>query len=189
MNTDTQREKTVLITVLIINFTLFLLELITGFISGSMGLLADSLDMLADSIVYGLSLYAVGHAISRKQQIARSSAYFQFFLAIAGFIEVIRRFLGYEKMPGFQTMIMVSIIALMGNAACLIIMHKHKDRGVHMKASWIFTSNDVIINLGVILAGVLVYLTRSNKPDLIIGCIVFVLVARGAYRIFKLSRE
>jgi Co/Zn/Cd efflux system component len=57
-----------------------------------------------------------------------------------------------------------------------------------MKASWIFTSNDVIVNLGVILAGVLVYLTESNKPDLIIGSIVFLLVARGAFRIFKLSK-
>jgi Co/Zn/Cd efflux system component len=188
MNADIQREKTVLITVLIINFTLFLSELITGFISGSMGLLADSLDMLADSIVYGLSLAAVGHAISRKKQIARASAYFQFFLAFAGLAEVIRRFLGLEKLPGFQTMIVVSIIALMGNAACLIIMHKHKDKGAHMKASWIFTSNDVIVNLGVILAGILVYVARSNKPDLIIGSIVFILVARGAYRIYKLSK-
>ena len=188
MKTVIQKEKTVLVAVLIINFGLFLVELITGFFSRSMGLVADSLDMLADSIVYGLSLYAVGHAISRKKKIARISAYFQFFLAIAGFAEVIRRFVGFEKMPAFQTMIVVSVIALLGNAACLIIMHKHKDKGAHMKASWIFTSNDVIVNLGVIMAGVLVYLTRSNKPDLMIGSIVFLLVARGAHRIYKLSK-
>lgn len=188
MNSESQKERTVLITVLIINFSLFMVELITGFFSRSMGLVADSLDMLADSVVYGLSLYAVGHAVSRKKKIARISAYFQFILAIAGFAEVIRRFLGFEKIPIFQTMIGVSIIALLGNAVCLIIMHKHKDKGAHLKASWIFTSNDVIVNLGVIMAGVLVYLTRSNKPDLIIGSMVFILVARGAYRIFKLSK-
>ncbi len=57
-----------------------------------------------------------------------------------------------------------------------------------MKASMIFTSNDVIINLGVILAGVLVLWLDSNKPDLIIGSIVFVLVIQGAFRILKLGR-
>jgi Co/Zn/Cd efflux system component len=181
-------ETRVLVTVLLINFILFLIEMTTGLISKSMGLVADSLDMLADSIVYALSLYAVGHAVSRKKQIAKIAGYFQFLLALIGFSEVIRRFLGFEEMPVFQTMIIVSIIALTGNIACLFILQKAKDTGAHMKASWIFTSNDIIVNFGVILAGILVYYTSSNKPDLIIGSIVFVLVARGAYRIYRLSK-
>ena len=57
-----------------------------------------------------------------------------------------------------------------------------------MKASMIFTSNDVIINTGVIIAGLLVYWLNSNKPDLIIGTIVFVLVIQGALRILNLSK-
>ena len=57
-----------------------------------------------------------------------------------------------------------------------------------MKASMIFTSNDVIINLGVIIAGLLVNWLNSSKPDLIIGTIVFVLVIQGAFRILKLSK-
>jgi Co/Zn/Cd efflux system component len=57
----------------------------------------------------------------------------------------------------------------------------------HMKASLIFTSNDVIINLGVIAAGFLVNLLNSNKPDLIIGTIVFIIVIRGAIRILKIG--
>jgi Co/Zn/Cd efflux system component len=185
---STRVEKRVLIMVLLINFTLFFLELTTGFISKSMGLVADSLDMLADSIVYALSLYAVGHTISRKKKIAKLAGYFQFILAILGFLEVIRRFLGFEEMPIFQTMIIISIIALIGNILSLLILQKAKDSGVHMKASWIFTSNDVIVNLGVIIAGILVFYTSSNKPDLIIGSIVFLLVARGAHRIYNLSK-
>jgi Co/Zn/Cd efflux system component len=47
---------------------------------------------------------------------------------------------------------------------------------------------DVIVNLGVIVAGVIVYLTASMLPDLIVGTIVFVLVGRGAYRILQLSK-
>ena len=186
-STDTT-EKRVLILVLTINLSLFFIEMTTGLISRSMGLVADSLDMLADSIVYALSLYAIGHALAKKKMIAKLAGYFQFILAILGFLEVIRRFLGFEEIPVFQTMILVSLLALVGNAACLIILNKAKDTGVHMKASWIFTSNDVIVNLGVIIAGSLVYFTGSNKPDLIIGGLVFLLVSRGAYRIYKLSK-
>jgi Co/Zn/Cd efflux system component len=57
-----------------------------------------------------------------------------------------------------------------------------------MKASMIFTSNDVIINGGVILAGVLVLLTQSKYPDLIIGSTVFLIVVRGAVRILNLGK-
>ena len=57
-----------------------------------------------------------------------------------------------------------------------------------MKASMIFTANDVIINIGVIIAGVLVYFMQSKYPDLIIGSIVFLIVVRGAIRILKLSK-
>ena len=57
-----------------------------------------------------------------------------------------------------------------------------------MQASVIFTSNDVIVNIGVILAGTIVYLTNSKYPDLIVGSIVFVLVVKGAIRILKLSK-
>lgn len=181
-------EQSVLTAVLTINFTLFLLEVSAGFLSGSMGLLADSLDMLADSIVYALSLYAVGRSVSKKKRIAKTAGYFQFFLAVMGFGEVIRRFFAFEQMPAFETMIIVSSIALAGNIASLLILQRSRDSGVHMKASWIFTSNDVIANLGVMLAGVLVYYTSSNRPDLIIGTIVFFLVARGAYRIYNLSK-
>ena len=180
-------EKRLLWMVLGINLFFFLLELISGFIAGSMGLVADSLDMLADSFVYGLALFAVGGTILRKKRIAKVSGYFQMVLAILGLAEVIRRFIGIESLPEFRTMIIVSLMALGGNAACLWLLQKSKSREAHMQASMIFTSNDVIANLGVITAGVVVYLTNSSYPDLIIGIAVFILVARGALRILKLS--
>ncbi|WKZ58801.1 MAG: cation transporter [Cyclobacteriaceae bacterium] len=182
-------ERQLLWTVLLINFGLFAVESITGLISKSMGLVADSLDMLADALVYGLSLYAVGRAIQAKKNVARLSGYFQMILAIIGFIEVIRRFVSVDSPPNFTTMIIVSIFALIGNGICLYLLQRTKSNEAHMKASMIFTSNDVIINMGVILAGGLVYFFNSNKPDLIIGTIVFVIVTRGAVRILKISSE
>ncbi|MDR2018001.1 MAG: cation transporter [Syntrophobacterales bacterium] len=181
-------ERRVLWQVLAINFLFFALEIFTGFIAGSMGLVADSLDMLADSVVYGLSLFAVGGTTSRKKKIAGAAGYFQFALALLGFTEVIRRFLGYGETPDFHIMIIISILALAGNAICLYLLQKSRSREAHMQASMIFTSTDVIVNLGVITAGVLVYLTASRLPDLIVGTLVFLLVTRGAYRILQLSK-
>src|SRR5690606_953506 len=92
-------QRKLLWTVLIINFVFFGLEMLFGIFSNSMGLVADSLDMLADSIVYALALFAVGGTIARKNNIARFAGYFQIVLAIIGFVEVVRRFIGEESMP------------------------------------------------------------------------------------------
>lgn len=186
---ENTNQKKLLWTVLAINFAFFVIEMATGLISKSMGLVADSLDMLADSFVYGISLFAVGGTLIRKKRIAKLAGYFQITLAVIGFIEVLRRFFGAEKLPDFTTMIIVSILALIANGICLYLLQKSKSKEeAHMKASMIFTSNDVIINLGVITAGLLVNWLNSSKPDLIIGTIVFVLVVQGAFRILKVSK-
>ncbi|SFN38129.1 cation transporter [Salegentibacter flavus] len=182
------KQKNILWWVLGINFGFFLIEMITGWISSSMGLIADSLDMLADSIVYALSLFAVGGAVSRKKKVAKFSGYFQMLLATLGFIEVLRRFFMSSETPLFQWMIIISSLALAGNLISLWLINKAKSNEVHMQASAIFTSNDIIVNGGVILAGVLVYFLGSKWPDLIIGAIVFTFVMRGAIKILKLSR-
>lgn len=185
---STRSQSKLLWTVLIINFAFFIIEMSIGLISKSMGLVADSLDMLADSFVYGLSLIAVGGTVLKKKRIAKYAGYFQITLAIIGIVEVIRRFLGYEALPVFSTMIIVSVFALIANGICLYLLQKSKSQEAHMRASMIFTSNDIIINLGVITAGVLVNWLHSGIPDLIIGIIVFGLVIQGAFRILKLSK-
>jgi Co/Zn/Cd efflux system component len=186
---ENTNQKQLLWFVLAINLVFFIIEMTTGLISKSMGLVADSLDMLADSFVYGISLFAVGGTLIKKKKLAKLAGYFQITLAIIGFVEVFRRFYGTETLPDFSTMIIVSVFALIANGICLYILQKSKSKEeTHMKASIIFTSNDVIINLGVIIAGILVNWLSSNKPDLIIGTIVFVLVIQGAFRILKLSK-
>ena len=186
---ENANQKKLLWTVLGINFAFFIIEMTTGLISKSMGLVADSLDMLADSFVYGISLFAVGGTLTRKKRIAKLAGYFQIALAMIGFGEVLRRFFGAENLPDFTTMIVVSIFALFANGICLYLLQKSKSKEeAHIKASMIFTSNDVIINLGVIIAGTMVNWLNSNKPDLIIGTIVFGLVIQGALRILKLGK-
>jgi Co/Zn/Cd efflux system component len=181
-----RNHKKLLWQVLIINFGFFLIEITTGFISNSMGLIADSLDMLSDSIVYGMSLFAAGGSIVLKKRVAKMAGYFQLILALLGLTEVVRRFFGLEQVPDFAIMIYVSIFALIGNALSLIILQKTNSKEAHIRASMIFTSNDIIINVGVITAGVLVNWSQSSIPDLVIGIIIFLIVVQGAIRILKL---
>lgn len=185
---QTEINKKLLTQVLIINFGFFVIEIITGFISNSMGLVADSLDMLADAFVYGMSLYVVNKNVTQKKQVAAISGYLQFTLALLGFIEVIRRYFTPDEIPDYNMMIIISIFALIGNAFSLYILQKSKSTEVHMKASMIFTSNDIIVNAGVIIAAILVLLLHSPLPDLIIGLIIFSLVLRGSIRILKLGK-
>ena len=180
-------QSKILWIVIFINFSFFVIEITTGIFSKSMGLVADSLDMLADAFVYSLSLWAVGSTDKRKKHVTRLSGFFQLSLALIGIIEVMRRFIGLEVMPNYRIMIIISIFALIANAFCLYLLQSLKNEEIHMKASLIFTSNDIIINIGVIFAGVLVLLTQSKYPDLIVGSVVFLIVVKGAFRILKLT--
>ena len=186
---EPNQQTHLLWTVLAINAAFFVGESVFGFLANSMGLVADSLDMLADSIVYGLSLMAVGKAASRKKSVARWSGYFQLGLALFGLGEVIRRF--FSSSPDevdFRTMMLVAFAALLANGFCLYLLRGSKNEEAHMRASEIFTSNDIVVNLGVIAAGGLVYALDSRIPDLVVGAIVFLVVLHGAGRILKLSK-
>lgn len=180
-------EARTLKTLLAINFSMFLFEIVLGLISESTGILADSIDMLADAFVYGISLYAVRRSSTMKNKAAIFSGVFQIVLAFSCLFEVIRRFIfGSEPMSFF--MISVASTALIANTVCLFLVYQHKDGGVHMKASWIFSANDVIVNIGIIFAGIMVYITNSRYPDLIIGGIIALIVLRGALQILKIAQ-
>ncbi len=181
-------EARVLKQLLAINAAMFMIELVFGWFAESAGLIADSLDMFADAAVYGVSLYAVGKAVSLKHRAARMSGIVQLLLAIGAFGEVIRRFFfGSEPEP--PLMMGVAFLALVANVSCLLLLSRHREGQVHMKASWIFSTNDVIANIGVIVAGGLVLLTQSNVPDLVIGTVIAFIVLRGAFKILRLSAK
>lgn len=186
--THNENQRKILWIVLAINFGFFLLELIYGVIAKSVGLIGDSIDMLADALVYGLSLLAVAGTIILKKRVAAIAGYLQLTLAILGFTEVVRRFFGVDQIPNFTTMIVISSMALLGNTLSLYFLQKSRSNEVHIKATMIFTSNDIIVNFGVIIAGLLVNWLNTNIPDLAIGAIAFSFVLIGSFRILKLSK-
>ena len=184
---DEAIERRVLIIALLINAALFVAEFAAGLVSRSMGLLADSLDMLADASVYALSLVAVGGSAIRKKRLAATSGYLQLGLAFFGLFEVARRLVVGEEAPDARTMIIVSLVALAGNIAAMLILRRAKSPEAHFQASWIFTANDIKVNGLVILSAVVVAITDNPTADLIAGAAIFVIVANGARRILKLA--
>lgn len=183
---DPEQERLILRWAFGINATMFFVELIAGLVAHSAGLVSDSLDMFADASVYALSLYAVGRAARLKLRAAHLSGWLQMTLAIGALLEVVRRFLSPEvPVPG--AMIGIASLALVANVATLRLLSQGKSSEAHMRASWIFTTRDVLVNVGVIAAGLLVYATSSNWPDLVIGTVTALLVASGAVRILRLS--
>ena len=171
---------------LAINGTMFVFEMLVGLVAQSTGLIADSLDMFADAAVYGLALYAVGRAAGMKVRAAHIAGWLQMALALGALGEVLRRAV-FGSEPQSSLMIGVGLIALVANVTCLVLIARKRDRGVHMTASYIFSANDVIANLGVIIAGALVAWTGSPYPDLVIGSVIGLVVLSGARRILILK--
>lgn len=181
-------EKKALMVLLAINAVMFIAELILGWLAQSTGLIADSLDMLADAAVYGLSLYAVGKGVLLQAKSAYVSGVLQVILGLGVLVEVGRRLvLGSE--PQSILIMSVGAVALVANIYCMLLISKHREGGIHMRASWIFSTNDVIANLGVIISGILVASIGSRYPDLIVGTIISIVVVRGGIKILKDARE
>ncbi len=183
-----KEESRVLVILLGINALMFFIEITLGILSESTALIADSLDMLADATVYGIGLYAVGRPLLAKIRAAHISGVFQMILGAAVFVDVLRRFIWGSEPESFL-MVSVGVLALVANVICLKLIFKHREGEVHMRASWVFSKNDVIANLGIIVGGLLVYALESRYPDLLIGLVISIIVIRGGIHIFKDASE
>ena len=171
-----------------INFTQVLVAGAVGILAQSTGLLGAALDNLGDAAVYTVSLYAVGRTIVAKSRAARLSGVLLIVLAVALLIEVIRRFVAGSEPIGLA-MIVTALANAATNVVSLRLLRSHRERGVHLKASWIFTTNDMIANLGIVVSGVAVMLFKSSLPDLVIGVLVAAIVLKGGRDILVEARE
>jgi len=181
-NVEIQRRTLVLL--LAINATMFCFEVGAGILANSTALLADSLDMFADATIYGIALYAVGKPHFAKRRAAFASGILQGTLGLLVVGEVVRHFL-YGSEPWSLVMIMAGAAALAANVSCLWLLRKQRRGEVHIRASWIFTRTDALANLGTILGGGLVLITRSALPDLIAGAVISMIVLYGSLEIVR----
>ena len=181
-------DRRILWLVLLINVGQCLVGAVVGLWAASTAVIGAALDNLADASVYGVSLYAVGRAASIKVRAARLSGWLLIGLAAMLAVEVLRRFFGGEAPVGPAMMAMAAINAAL-NIVCLRLLKRHRAEDVNFKASAIFTNNDSIVNLAIVLSGALVMWWGSNLPDLVLGLMVAGIAGNGGREILAEARK
>jgi cation diffusion facilitator family transporter len=172
--------------VLGINGGMFGLEVIVGVLAGSTALLADSLDMLGDALVYGFSLYVVGRSVRWRAGAALMKG-----VIMAGFGLMVLAQAGYRlaspDVPDFQLMGITGALALVANVTCLLLLTRHRNDDLNMRSTWICSRNDIIANLGILVAALAVFATGSMWPDLVVGLLIAMVFMRSSVYVVRLA--
>lgn len=174
-----ERQSATLKIVLAINVVMFVVELASGVLARSTALLSDSLDNLGDALTYGLSLYAVSRGAKSKAMVALFKGGL---ITLAGLFvlgQVAYRVIN-PAVPVFETMGIISLVALAANAACLALLWKHRTEDVNMSSVWECSRNDIASNVSVFIAAGAVWLTQSGWPDRLVGFALACLLLRSA---------
>lgn len=178
------KERRLLWIVLGLNAVMFFVEFIAGWIANSTSLMADSLDMLADAVVYSLSLYAVGKTIIQKARSALVNGYLQLCLGVFVLVHIGWK-IYTQATPDEFIMTWVAVLALVVNVSCFLILYQFRQGDVNLRASWICSRNDMLANCGVIIAALLVPVVNAAWPDWLIAAVIALVVIRSALQIIK----
>jgi len=177
--------------VLAINALMFLVEGWAGLLAHSTSLLADALDMLGDALVYGFSLFVLARSARwlAGAALAKGSFMLVFGLGVLG--EAFYKMF-HPVLPDAATMGVIGGIALAANLICFFLLYRHRGDNLNMSSTWLCARNDLIANVGVLIAALGSYLFVSRWPDVIVGSIIASLflssavsVLRGAMRVLQ----
>ena len=180
------RQGRVLATVLVVNATMFLVEFGAGILSGSTALLADSLDMLGDSLVYGFSLFVLHRSAAWRARAALTKGLVMAAFGLAVLVEAVLR-LRAGVPPLAPAMAAVGALALVANAFCVSLLWRHRADDINLRSTWLCSRNDLVANAAVLLAAGLVAWTGSLWPDLILGAAIAILFLRTAGSVLRES--
>jgi cation diffusion facilitator family transporter len=178
------QQRRVLRVVLWINLGMFVAELVAGIIAHSTALLADSVDMLGDAIVYGFSLYVIGRAPVWQSRAALLKGIIMAAFGIGIVVEVCSK-LARGLTPEVQIMWAVALAALVANASVLVLLRRHRADDINMRSAWLCSRNDVLANGGVLLAALGVGLTGSAWPDILVGLAIAALFGLSAVGVIR----
>ncbi len=184
-----EQQRRVFRTVLGINLGMFFLESVAGILTFSTALLADSVDMLGDAIVYGFSLYVVGRVAAWQARAALLKGVIMAAFGIGVLAQVTFK-IHQGLVPTAEVMGLVGTMALAANLLCLMLLWQRRGDDINMRSAWVCSRNDVIGNAGVLLAALAVRLTGSPWPDIAIGLLIAALFGRSAIAVIReASRE
>ena len=181
---QSEDERGTLRIALALNATMFVVGMAAGLWAQSSGLMADSLDMLADASSYALALHAVRRGAQFKRNAARWSGSLLLILGCGIVIDAARRGL-FGSEPQGAAMMIFSLASFAVNASVLRLLGKFRHGEVHLRATWIFTRVDVLANLAVFASGVVVVFTGARIADVIVGTLIGVYVIKEALEILR----
>lgn len=175
-------QRRVLVIVLAINTIMFVAEFAAGVIAGSAALMADAVDMLADALVYGLSLYALDRSSKWKAGAALTKGAFILLLGLGVVYQLVMKLITGVT-PVSELMLWFGGIALVANVACLTLLWRFRRQDVNMSSTFECSRNDVIANVGVIIAGLGVMAFNSVWPDVIVAILIALMFFRSAFTV------
>jgi Co/Zn/Cd efflux system component len=180
------QHKTVLIIVLLSNAALFVVEAAAGLLGNSTALLADSLDMLGDSLIYAFSLYVLSRSAAWKAKAALLKGAVMAVFGVGVLLEVIYKTIS-GILPSAETMGIIGTLVLLGNGICFLLLYRHRSDDLNMRSTWLCSRNDIIANAGVLIAAFGVYVTQSVWPDVLIGGAIAALFLKSAIAVLTES--
>jgi cation diffusion facilitator family transporter len=183
-----KRQTATLRAVLIVNTVMFGVEFVFGLLAGSVALLADSLDMLGDALVYGFSLYVVARDDVWKARVAVAKAAVMGLFGAFVLGQVIYKFV-YPQTPTFEAMGAVGALALVANAACFVLLWRHRAEDINMRSVWLCSRNDLLANALVLAAALAVWGLGSAWPDTCAGAFICALFLRSALVVAREARQ
>ncbi|MEO6986605.1 MAG: cation transporter [Paralcaligenes sp.] len=181
-----QHQASVLKVVLAINAVMFIVEFSVGLVSGSASLLADSLDMLGDALVYGLSLYAVAESQKTKAISALLKGIVMAMFGLLATGQVIYKLTAHH-IPSYEVIGTIGFLALVANSICFVLLWRHRSIDINMRSIWLCSRNDVVANVAVLAAAGGVWLTGRSWPDLVVGALIAALFLKSATTILSES--
>ena len=173
------RQRNVLLAVLAINAVFFVIEITAGLLASSTALLADSLDMLGDALVYAFSLFVVSRNDLWKARSAALKGCVMLGFGVFVLAQAVYK-LAYPEVPHYRVIGFVALAALTANAVCLALLWRHRGDDVNMRSVWLCSRNDIIANVSVLIAGVGVGFFASQWPDILVGLGIAILFLRSA---------
>jgi Co/Zn/Cd efflux system component len=181
------RQRGTLLIVLGINAVMFLVIAIAALYGKSTALLADSLDNLGDALTYGLSLYAVSRGAAMKARVALFKGGLILLAAVIVAAQIVYK-LFVPSVPLFEVMGVFSLLGLIANGACLLLLTRHRDEDVNMASVWECSRNDIASNLAVFVAAGAVWFSGSGWPDSVVALGLVWLLSRSAWRVIGSAR-
>jgi len=179
-----QKQRKVLIIVLLLNAMMFAVEFSYGVISQSTALMADSLDMLGDAIVYALGLYVIAKGPKWKAISAVLKGLIMILFGLYVLVEALNK-IQTDIMPAASIMGPIAVIALLVNLICVYLLFSHRDDDINMNSTWICSRNDIIANTSVIAASCLVWAFKTKWPDIIVGLALCGLFLKSAFSVLS----